>query len=337
MAPRTRVGVIGTGGMGGRHARNLASLAKDAALVALMDVDQERAQALATDCGGARLFTDGLALIQDPEVDAVVIASPDPTHAELVLACLDAGKPVLCEKPLASDLEAAAGVVRAEAALGRRLIQLGFMRVYDPAHLDVKAVLDKGDLGKPLMFRGVHNNFFPGRLRNVTDVATNSAVHDFHSARWLMADDIRTVSARHVPAAADQPESCRLMLVQLVFERGGLGTIEVNADSGYGYEVAVEVTAEAGLVASADAMSPTIRRSGARSNDVPPDWLERFERAYVDEIQAWARSLMQGLAAGPSAWDGYMSLAIADAAIRSIASGQAETVRVMDRPPLYAP
>lgn len=332
MGDPMKVGVIGTGGMGARHARNLAGLVPGVALTALMDVDRERAGALAAECGGARVFDDGLTLIRDPDVDAVVIASPDPTHADLALACLTAEKPVLCEKPLASTLEAAAAVVEAEAKLGRRLIQLGFMRVYDPIHLDVQTVLQRGDLGRSLMFRGVHNNFMPGRVRNVHDVATNSAVHDFHSARWLMADEIVSVTARSIEVAGGRPDSCRMLLVQLAFAGGGLGSIEVNADSGYGYEVMVEITGETGQVASAHASSPTVRDNGARSARIAPDWLERFEQAYVDEIRSWAAGLKQGRIAGPSAWDGYMSLAIAEATVRSVETGASADIRCRDRP-----
>lgn len=337
MAGKPRIGVIGTGGMGGRHARNLAGSIKGADLVALMDVDQKRLDALAEDCGGVRkTYDDAHALIGDPEVDAVVIASPDPTHADLTLACLNAGKPVLCEKPLATDTETAAAVVDTEARLEKRLIQLGFMRVYDPAHLAVKGALERGDLGKPLMFRGVHNNVVPGRERSLADVATNSAVHDFHSACWLMGDDVETVTARHVPASEDRPDSCRFLLIQLTFESGALGTIEVNADSGYGYEVVVEITGENGLMRSADHPAATRWRAGSKTIDIPPDWLIRFERAYVDELQAWVQSLREGRAIGPSAWDGYRSLAIADAAIRSVATGQPEPVKTRARPGLYA-
>ena len=337
MGDRIKVGVIGVGGMGARHARNLAALVPDVDLTALMDPDQKRAASLAEACGGGiSIFDDGPALIRNPKVDALVIASPDPTHADLALACLDAGKPVLLEKPLAATLEGAAAVVKAEAALGKQLIQLGFMRVYDPIHRDVHAVLKRGGLGRSLMFRGVHNNFMPGRERDIADVATNSAVHDFHSARWLMADEIAKVSALSVPISADRPESCRLLLVQLTFAGGAVGTIEVNGDSGYGYEVMVEITGETGVVTSADASSPTIREKAIRSAPVAPDWLERFEQAYVQEIRAWATSLKAGEMIGPSAWDGYMSLAIAEAAIRSVNTGQPIEINAMARPAIYS-
>lgn len=125
------------------------------------------------------------------------------------------------------------------------------------------------------------------------------------------------------------------MIIQLTFERGAIGTIEVNADSGYGYEVAVEITAETGLLRSPEFPSAIHRHSGTRSTDIPPDWLVRFEHAYVEELQIWVQSLSDGQATGPSAWDGYRSLAIADATIRSIDTGQSEPVKYIAKPTLY--
>ena len=118
---KLRVGVIGTGGMGGRHADNLAHRVVAAELVAIMDLDRARAEAVADACGVAAVFTDAQALIDDPSVDAVVVATPDATHAALTSAAIAAGKPVLCEKPLGVTLEEARRVVEAENATGRRL------------------------------------------------------------------------------------------------------------------------------------------------------------------------------------------------------------------------
>ena len=129
-----RVGVIGTGGMGGRHARNLAHRVSGAELVAVMDLDGARATALAEECGGAAVYGSGPELIGDPRVEAVLIASPDPTHADLAVACIEAGKPVLCEKPLGVDIEDAKRVLDAEVAGGRKLVQVGLMRTFDPQH-----------------------------------------------------------------------------------------------------------------------------------------------------------------------------------------------------------
>src|SRR5262245_35660501 len=133
------VGIIGAGGMGTRHALNLHRAVGSARVAAIYDLDQDRARQVAGMCGESLVFDDPEGLINDPHVDAVVIASPDDTHATLALACLQADKPVLSEKPLATTVEDAVRVMEAEVGLGKRLVSVGYMRRFDPQHAAVKA------------------------------------------------------------------------------------------------------------------------------------------------------------------------------------------------------
>src|SRR5215471_20123488 len=119
------IGVIGAGGMGSRHVLNVQRYVKGAHVVAVSDLDQARAKQVAEECGGVQAFSDPVQLIRDADVAAVVIASPDPTHAEFVQECSRAHKPVLCEKPLATTAEAALSIVEEEQTLGRRLVSVG--------------------------------------------------------------------------------------------------------------------------------------------------------------------------------------------------------------------
>ena len=334
---RLEVGVIGAGGMGGRHARNLAHRVTGARVAAVMDVDRERAAALAAECGGAAVFADAADLIGSRAVDAVLIASPDPTHADLAVACIEAGKPVLCEKPLGVGLDDARRVLDAEAAAGRRLVQVGLMRVYDPQHAALKQAIDDGAIGRPLLFRGIHKHWRADAVRTAVDVIVNSAVHDVHSARWLMADDVAKVFASHVADAPERPETTRLVLLQLVFRGGGLAEIEVDVDGSYGYEVIVEVSGEQGALRTPSLTSPVLRKAGVAARAVEADWLERFRAAYVLEAEAWVRVAREGGAAGATVWDGYAAMQVADAAARSLNSGNAEPVPDEPRPALYDP
>ncbi len=152
------IGVIGAGGMGTRHVLNLQHYVKGARVVAIYDLDQERARQVAAECGSATAFSDPMQLIQDAGVDAVVIASPDPTHAAFVHECLRHHKPVLCEKPLATKADEALKIIEAEQALGRRFISVGFMRRFDPQHVAVRQVVAAGEIGRPILFKGVHRN-----------------------------------------------------------------------------------------------------------------------------------------------------------------------------------
>lgn len=329
-----KVGVIGTGGMGGRHVRNLTNEVASAQVVALADVDQVRMKEVAAASGATHTFTDGYELINHPEVEAVLIAAPDRFHASLTQACIAAGKPVFCEKPLATSAVEAFKVIEAEVAGGRRLVQLGFMREYDPAHVRVKQTIDNGQLGKRLAFHGVHTNQASGES-SLVDVITNSAVHDVHSARWMMEDEIEKVYVSYVPWKPELPDTARMVLIQLQFRHGGIGHIECNVEAGYGYEVDVKITAEGGAAKTNSLQSAIVSQSNQRGQWVEEDWLQRFDTAYILETKAWIASLQKGVATGPSAWDGYVAMIVCDAGIESAKSGKAVTVNIPETPTLY--
>ncbi len=335
-ADNLQVGIIGTGAIGSLHAQNLALRTSGARLSAVMDIDRERANAVAQACG-ARVITDAQDLIADPDIDAILIASPDASHAELSLAAIAAGKPVLCEKPLATSLADAERIVNAELAARKRLVQVGFMRQVDPAHCDLQALLESGQLGAPLRFRGRHFNPRRGdTIISIEEAIVNSLIHDMHSLRWLMGSEVQSAFVQWRPDHADMPRSARFALAHLTLDNGGLATLEWSGDSGYGYEVGVEIVGELGTAQTHSHSSPTIRRAGRLSQTVTPDWQDRFAEAYQIEVQNWVDSLRLGAPSGPSAWDGYMSLVIADACLRSVDSGLPEATRALDRPAFYA-
>lgn len=330
---RVSVGVIGAGMIGSLHAENLARHTIGARVSAVMDTQSERVEAIAA-AWGAQGYSDAAALIADRSVEAVLIASPDSTHAELTIACIEAGKPVLCEKPMASNLAAAEDVLQAELDAGRRLVQLGFMREYDRTHRELSQLVGGGQIGRALRFRGIHLN--PRRADITIDEAiTHSIIHDIHSARWLMGAEIEQVYVQWVRQAPQKPQSARYAIVHLTFAKGAIGTLEWSGDSGYGYEVAVEITGESGAAATVSHLSPVLRQSGAISQAVTPNWPQRFALAYRDEAQAWINAIRSGKPTGPSAWDGYMSLVVADACIKSALSGQPQDTLVRQRPLLY--
>jgi myo-inositol 2-dehydrogenase / D-chiro-inositol 1-dehydrogenase len=335
MTRPVRVGIIGTGGMGSLHAHNLQEHVQDAELVAVADVDRDRA-AMVASSSGAEVFTDGEQLVASETVDAVVVASPDATHASLARACLEARKPVLLEKPVAVDLDEAAGLVASEVELGRRLIQVGLMRRYDPQHVALAERLTSGAVGRPLMFRGWHRNPPEPTPPTSAEILINSAVHDLYSARWLMGQEITEIHVVGTTIHPRRSEHHDLLALLLRMEHGAIGSIEVNKDSGFGYEVGVEITGDAGLLSSPPHHTPIVRRDGQLRQRFEPDWLERFEAAYLIELRAWAAAALHGGAVGPSAWDGYRTLAVSMAGVASLQRAGPVTVENPPRPRLYA-
>ncbi len=332
------VGVIGVGGMGGRHAENLNSRINGAQVAAVMDADSERLNRVGAERGGAKAFDDGMDLIRDESVEAVVIASPDSTHASLVLECIRNGKPVLCEKPLAATVEEARQVVEAESGIGRKLVQVGFMRRYDPEHVAVAREATNGDIGRPLMFKGVHRAPEVPESWDSEFVIRNALVHDLDSARWMLGQEIEEVFVRGVnndPALGE--DTADLQSVQLSMSGGCMASVEVFVTARYGYEVNAELVCERGVAGTPLPHEAVVRSEFGRRQRVPEGFLGRFPTAYEVEVERWIEALAADEEPdGADAWDGYVSLVACEACVESINSGSPRRVETPERPVLYS-
>ena len=322
------VGVIGTGMIGAYHAQLLNETIAGAHLAGTFDIDAARAAGVAAQAPNARALASPHELITADEVDAVLIASLDPTHEDYVLACLEAGKPVLCEKPLTPTVEGCQRIADAEAALGRQLVNVGFMRRHDPGYLAVKATLDAGEVGRPLIVHNVHRN--PANRPGIpsTMLISGSAVHEIDILRWLLADEVAAVTVhcpRSAPAAGDTIDP---MLLVLEMASGTVADIEVFTNATYGYEVRCEVVGETGIL-TLDPRGPlTTRLAGTLRQTIPGDWRPRFAEAYRTELQDWVRSIETGRPShGATVADGLMAARVVEAGIAALTSGNRAEVR----------
>lgn len=320
-----RLAIVGAGGMGSFHARSLAAL-PSVEIVAIADLQVAAAESLSAVVGGVP-SADGLGVASMSDLDGLVIASPEDSHEELVHAALGQGTRILCEKPLAVGSASCRRIVDAEVALGRRLLQLGLMRVYDPAHEQLAAeVATLGDLHH---VRCVHRNRHEVR-RTAQVILNQSLVHDIHSLRWLVGRDITRVTTLATPNA----EHVEHLLLTAEFEGAGYGTVEFSEHSS-AYEVHVEVEAELGGAAMAPVMRPTVRRGGSAIVNIGTDWFARFAEAYRIEAAVWLESISAPTAVGPSAWDGLIAERVVEAAIASLRTHRAADVAKLDTPDLY--
>lgn len=315
--------VIGAGGMGRFHADTLATV-PGVQLAAIADPYPHPDLAV-HEANGVEISTDAAACAARGW-DGVVIASPDETHAELTLAAVDAGSRVLCEKPLSHDLDGARAVVAKEVDIGERRVQLGFMRVVDPAHVALAAQLDQ--LGDLHHLRCSHRNTNEV-AREPRVVINQSLIHDFHTIRWL-GGEIVDVDARAIP----RPGGLLHVLVVLRLASGATATVEFS-DNTYAYEVEVEATAGKGMVATSAPQRPRIRIDGDHRVPIGLDWFGWFAEAYRVQDRQWVASLDAPTAIGPSAIDGLAAQLVAEAALTSLDVGGAIAVESHDTPEVY--
>ncbi|WP_210592952.1 Gfo/Idh/MocA family protein [Streptomyces sp. GESEQ-35] len=330
------VAVLGAGHMGADHIRRIDRVVSGARIAAVADPDTTRAKEAVAGIEGVAVHTEPAAALDAPGVEAVLIASPGPAHEEALLAAFARGLPVLCEKPMVPDAKGALRVVEAEARLGRRLAQIGFMRRYDAEYRQLKALLDGGRLGRPLMLHCTHRNVSSPPGFTSAMLINSSVSHEIDAARWLLGQELTAVTVLRPRSSADAPEG--LLDPQFVLfetERGALVDVEVFVNCGFGYQVRCEAVCERGSARIGEGHTMLVTTDGAAREEVAQDYVVRFADAYDREVQAWVDATRQGRVTGPAVWDGYAASVVAEAGVRSLETGARVAVDLAPRPDLY--
>jgi myo-inositol 2-dehydrogenase / D-chiro-inositol 1-dehydrogenase len=317
--PELRVAVLGVGMMGANHVDRITRRINGARVAVVNDYAADRANAVAAAVPGARVAADPLDAIASDDVDAVLLATPGPVHEKQLLACLEHRKPVLCEKPLTAGADTSLGVVRRESELQTPLIQVGFMRRFDPDYVQLKARIDSGELGQPLVMHCVHRNGAVPANFDSAMIVTDSLVHEVDATRYLLGEEIVSVQilrprpTSHAPAGLQDPQ------IAILATTGGRHVdVEVFVSTGVGYEVRAEVVGESG--------SATIG-----FGRITRDFFERFGTAYDVEVQRWVDAVRAGVNVdGPTAWDGYAAAAVCAAGVRSLETGEPVAVELAE-------
>ncbi len=322
--------------MGADHAKIVAEELPGSALQVVCDMDAARAKAVADRLGAKDAASDPEGVIARSDVDAVIIASPDFTHAPLSLACIRAGKKVLCEKPLSQSSQECIAVMEAEQSAGARFVQLGFMRRFDPSYVEMTAALAAGALGRPLMMHNFHRNLeTPAAEFTGAMAITNSAPHEFDVVRHVLGTEYTAISAFQ-PTRSDALVAPVVMVLET--EGGQLVTIEINNNAAYGYDVRAELVGEAASISMNHVAYTRLDRAQTQATTFEADWRGRYFDAYRQQNRAFLR-FVQGEAfpeQGASAWDGYAAAVVAEAGVTALASGAKTAVAMIDRPEVYA-
>ncbi|WAZ25454.1 Gfo/Idh/MocA family oxidoreductase [Streptomyces cinnabarinus] len=330
------IAVIGTGRMGADHVRRIQEVISGARVTAVVDVDAERAKAVAGRVDGCAVHTDPAAAMASAEVDAVLVASPGPAHEAALMAAFARGLPVLCEKPLTPDAASALRLVEAERALGGRRVQVGFMRRYDAEYVRLKALLETGQLGRPLMLHQRHRNVASASFFTSDMLITDSVSHEVDVTRWLTGQEITAVTVLRPTSSAGAPEGLiDPQFVVLETAGGALADVEIFVNCGFGYQVQAEVVCERGTARVGDGHDLVTAMAGRWGGSIAQDWTERFADAYDREVQAWVDATRRGEVTGPGIWDGYAAAAVCEAGVRSLREGGRVEVELAARPTFY--
>lgn len=305
-----RVGVVGLGRLGYVHAQNLARNIKQAKLTAVCDVDAELATKTAEEFG-CKSYTDVKKIVEDSDVEAVCVVTPTADHVEPVTAVVLTGKPLFCEKPLASTLDDSIKLADLIKNAGIPC-QIGFMRRYDPPCAQAKVMIAEGAIGSPVYFCGFSRDPLPPPAW-ACNPATGGGlfidmlIHDFDLARFLMADDIVEVFAEETNLVVDSQGIDRFadnVTVSMRFQNGGLGHSHASMHAGYGYDMRTEVFGSegnlslGGLIKTELTLS-TKERGVSRpytyqSHGRIPHFMYRFGEAYQREMEAFVQCLIDG-------------------------------------------
>lgn len=323
-----KVGLLGAGRIGRVHAANIAGNARSS-LFAVSDMHEKVAQELASSYGAKVMSLDEI--LNDPGIDAVLIATSTDTHSDLIEAAAKAGKAVLCEKPVDLSLERARqcmGVVQATGAT----VMIGFNRRFDVNFSALKASLLRGEIGRPELLSITSFDPAPPPLDYIKvsgGLFRDMMIHDFDMSHYLMGEAPVTVTA--VGTSIVDPDigavgDVDTAVVTLTYADGRIAVIKNSRRAVYGYDQRIELLGSDGLLQAGNMLENTVVRStanGVASGKPTYFFLERYMPAYAAEWEAFVNAIVDGTAIPVTLEDGVAALALADAAARSARTGEA--------------
>lgn len=337
MTARPRIALIGCGRIGQVHARTLAAARELCDFVTIDDWNLDIAQSTAAMLGVPNATVNSEAVLADPNIDAVIIASSTETHASYIQLAASHGKDIFAEKPIALDIEETIYTLEAVDRAGVRL-QAGFQRRFDPGYVAAKEAIVNGDIGTVEMIRDAMRDPEPPPatyLAKSGGMYRDMTIHNFDAVRWLMGEDPIEVFAMASALVNDDIRNARdidTSVVTLRFPSGALATIENSRRSGFGYDVRTEIFGSTGGLLVGESRDIPIRRLTASGvlEDHQRFFLERFRDAYRDEIVAFLTAIRDDKPVSVTGDDGRAALQLAAAAEESLRHNKPVSVNLKE-------
>jgi inositol 2-dehydrogenase len=330
MKSKLNLALVGTGRMGIAYARYLANRVPGATLYAVADVRLAAAEAARAEFGAARAVADYRELLTDKNVDGIVVMTPTKLHKDVVIDAARAGKAIFCEKPLSLAIEDAQEMKDAVAQSGV-FFQLGFMRRFDPGYAAAKKKIAEGAIGRPCVFKSTSKDKERPPLdylrpENSGGLFIDMGIHDFDLARWFMGDVTSVYSTGGVLA---YPEMKPIgdwdnALTNIRFASGCIGMVSLSRNGVYGYGIYTEIVGTEGTIQIGyDRETPIlVMKKDTIAHDTVPGFYERFENAYIIQLQDFVQNLLNHRPPPITCDDGIAAQKIAVAATQSAADGR---------------
>ena len=317
---KIKIGAVGLGRLGYQHAKNIAFRIPNAELVAICDMNQELLNKVCDEWSVPFRYTDYNEMIQNKEIDAVVLTSPSHLHTAQIAAALEAGLHVFSEKPLGTNMEECLVAEKAVEAHPELVFMLGFMRRYDPSYMYAKEKIDAGEIGRPILFRGYSQDpesAIEGAIRFAGHSGgqfIDMAVHDIDLARWFLKSEPKTIHAIGGCYAHDEFEDGDNVAALMQFENEAMAFLLAGRTAPHGYNVETEIMGTKGTLRIANIPSKNmveiIDNYGVRK-ECSQDFLERFDQAYLNEVNEFIDCILQGKKPEVTVYDGTKTTEIA--------------------------
>lgn len=319
---RLKVGVIGLGRLGYHHAMNVTKT-MGAHLEAVSDPIQSALDRAVNDFD-TKGYLNYKDLIDDPNVDAVVVATPTQTHYEVLMEVIAAGKPIFCEKPLTFTVEEAEAIMNEVNRKGVYL-QVGFMRRFDPGHTAAREMIASGACGKPIYIHDCQrdpNGPPPAYVPQSGGLFVDMGIHDLDVARWIMGSEIVEIYAQGAVLKHEYLKDLNDIddgQMLLKFENGAIGMIEISRNANDVYDTRTEVIGmEKSVFVGQNQLTPYTVVGGQQVTVDMSNWcLGRFKDAYELEMQAFADCVLQRKDSPVNAYDGMIGIKLALTATES--------------------